>query len=190
MAIGGRSSYLMTSMSYLPPAQRALDVVSPVVIYRQIGRRQSRVFIDGDMNTTKSAKAAEHRLKERVFLRTEAQPGDQIQDRPGGTLLVTAKGEWYPILLAEPQAMDAATAFQHADRAIKADREIADQLLAEGKLTDAVTARRPKGMPSRPSDRMLADDHPLVVDTLPKGFTLRDETIPPRASGQWRRRAP
>jgi hypothetical protein len=172
-------------MSYLPPAQRALDVVSPCAIYRQIGRRNSRVFVDGEMNATKS-KNAEHRLKERVFLRTEAKPGDQIQDRPGGTLLITAKGEWYPILLAEPQPLESATAFTHADRAIRADRDVAERLLAEGVLVEATSARRPKGMPSRPSDRLLADDHPLVVETLPEGLSLVDENPPQR--GQWRRR--
>jgi hypothetical protein len=166
-------------MSYLPPAQRALDVVSPCSIYRQIGRRNSRVFVDGEMNATKS-KTAEHRLKERVFLRTEAKPGDQIQDRPGGTLLITAKGEWYPILLAEPQPLESSTAFTHADRAIRADREVAERLLAEGILVEATSARRPKGMPSRPSDRLLADDHPLVVETLPEGLTLVDENPPQR----------
>lgn len=173
-------------MSYLPPAQRALDVVSPCSIYRQIGRRNSRVFVDGDMNATKSAKNGEHRLKERVFLRTRAKPGDQIQDRPGGTLLITQKGEWYPILLAEPQPLESTTAFTHADRAIRADREIAERLLAEGVLTEATTARRPKGMPSRPSDRLLGDDHPLVVETLPEGMSLVDENPPARS--QWRRR--
>jgi hypothetical protein len=175
-------------MSYLPPAQRALDVLAPVAIYRQIGRRNSRVFLDGDMNTTKS-KGAEHRLKERVFLRTEAKPGDQIQDRPGGTLLITAKGEWYPILLAAPQPLEKDTAFTHAERAIKADRDVAERLLAEGKLTGATTARRPKGVPSRPSDRMLADDHPLVLETLPAGMTLVDENAPTRPQGRWQRRA-
>jgi hypothetical protein len=41
-------------------------------------------------------------------------------------------------------------------------------------------------MPSRPSDRLLDDDHPLVVDTLPEGLSLVDENPPTR--GQWRRR--
>jgi hypothetical protein len=173
-------------MSYLPPAQRALDVVSPCPIYRQIGRRNSRVFVDDNMNATKSARSGQHRLKERVFLRTFAKPGDQIQDRAGGTLLITAKGEWYPILLSEPQPLESATAFTHADRAIRADREVAERLLAEGVLVEAASARRPKGMPLRPSDRLLADDHPLVVDVLPGGMSLVDESPPQRRP--WRRR--
>lgn len=177
-------------MAYLPPAQRALDVVAPVTIYRQIGRRFSRVSVDGDMNATKFAKSAPHRLKDRVYWRTTASAGDQIQDRPGGTLLVTAKGECFPILLAEPQALDADTAFSHADRAIKADREIAEQLLAEGKLVDA-TPRRPKGMPMRPADKMLDDKHPLVVDKLPAGARLEAEGSPfPHGRRQWRAGAP
>jgi hypothetical protein len=166
--------HIDVDMAYLPPAQRALDVVAPVTIYRQIGRRLSRVSVDSEMNATKFAKAAPHRLKDRIYWRTEASPGDQIQDRPGGTLLVTAKGECYPILLAEPQPLEAGTAFTHADRAIRADRDVAERLLAEGKLIDA-TPRRPKGMPTRPADKILDDKHPLVVDSLPPGARLEAE---------------
>jgi hypothetical protein len=176
-------------MHYLPPAQRALDVVRPIRIFRPFGRRNSRVFVDGEMNTTKSAKQAEHRLKERVFLRAEAKPGDQIQDRPGGTLLITSKGEWYPIQLAEPIPLETTTAFTHAERVIKADRELTDKLVADGVLVEATTAKRPKGMPTRPAERMLPDDHPLVVDELPDGFSLSDGKPPQRGAGNWRRRA-
>jgi hypothetical protein len=173
-------------MAYLPPAQRALDVVQPVTIYRQIGRRPSKVSVDGEMNATKLAKSAPHRLKDRVYWRTTATPGDQIQDRPGGTLLVTQKGQAYPILLSEPQPLDAETAFTHADRAIKADREIAEQLLAEGKLVEA-TPRRPKGPSLRPPDKMLGDKHPLVIDDLPEGAPLEADPLPfGHGRRQWR----
>jgi hypothetical protein len=161
-------------MVYLPPAERALDVVSPIEVYRQIGRRPSKVYVDDAMNVTKSKKSAPHRLNDRVYWRTTAKPGDQIQDRPGGTLLVTAAGQCHPILLAEPQPLDPATAFTHQELAIKADRTVAERLLAEGKVAEA-TPRRPKGMPSRPSDRMLDDEHPIVVDKLPKGISPEDD---------------
>ena len=174
-------------MAYLPPAERALDVVSPIVVYRQIGRRPSGVYVDDAMNVTKSKKTAQHRLNDRVYWRTKAKPGDQIQDRPGGTLLVTASGQCHPVLLAEPQPLEPGTAFTHQELAIKADRSVAERLLAEGKLAEA-TPRRPKGMPSRPSDRMLAADHPIVVDKLPKGMSPEDDTaLPGRGPRGWNR---
>jgi hypothetical protein len=179
--------YERNGMAYLPPAERALDVVEPIVVYRQIGRRPSTVFVDDAMNVTASKKAAQHRLNDRVYWRTMAKPGDQIQDRPGGTLLVTAVGQCHPILLAEPQPLDPATAFTHQELAIKADRTVAERLLAEGKLAEA-TPRRPKGMPTRPSDRMLEADHPIVVDKLPKGMSPEDEAAALRgARPNWTR---
>ncbi len=175
-------------MAHLPAAQRALDVVSPVVIYRQIGRRPSRIYVNEAMEVVDSGEA-QHRLSDRVYWRTLARPGDQIQDRPGGMLIVTAAGEWYPILLAEPTPLAFDTAFTHADLAIKADQNIMDGLVASGSLVDA-TPRRPKGPLSRPSDKMFADDHPLVVDELPRGTQLTAETpTARRAPGAWARGA-
>jgi hypothetical protein len=173
-------------MAYLPPARRALDVLSPVVVYRQIGRRPSSVFVDAAMQVTKSKRAAAHRLNDRVYWRTMAQPGDQIQDRPGGTLLITVAGQCHPILLAEPRPLDPDTAFSHAELAIQADHEAAEKLIADGKLAEA-TPRRPKAPPTRPADAMLEAGHPLVVDKLPKGVSPTRE---PAAGGprQWTRR--
>src|SRR5438128_34670 len=116
-------------MSYLPPAHRGLDVLAPVVIYRAIGRRPSSVYVDAAMRPT-AAVGAPHRLNDTIYWQTEAVPGDQIQDRPGGTLLVTADGDCHPIRLAEPQPLDLTTAFNHAELALKADRDVADRLLA------------------------------------------------------------
>jgi hypothetical protein len=172
-------------MPYLPPAHRALDVVAPVVVYRAIGRRPSRVFVDEAMNAT-NAKKGQHRLKDRVYWRTRAEPGDQIQDRPGGTLLLKASGECHPVLLAEPQPLAPATAFTHAELAIKADHAVVEKLIADGKLAEA-TPRRPKGLPSRPSDRVLGEDHPLVIDELPADFSLKEEDVRPRAGARWTR---
>jgi hypothetical protein len=164
-------------MAYLPPAQRALDVVSPVVIYRQIGRRPSAVYVDEAMTMAKSGKAAGHQLSDRIYWRTVANPGDQIQERPGGVLLVTASGQCFPILLSEPTPLTADTAFVHADLTIKADRSEAERLIGLGSLTEA-SPRRPKGGPSRPSEKQFAPDHPLVVDKLPHGIALDAEIGP------------
>jgi hypothetical protein len=175
-------------MAYLPPAQRALDVVAPVVIYRQIGRRPSAVYVDEAMALAKAGKSARHRLSDRIYWRTSAKPGDQIQERPGGILLVTAGGECFPILLAEPTPLTPDTAFTHADLAIKADRGELERLVAAGSLVEA-TPRRPKRMPSRPSEKPFADGHPLVLEQLPKGFVLDVEPADfRRAPRQWTKR--
>jgi len=176
-------------MAYLPAAQRTLDVVSPVTIYRQIGRRPSQVYVDDAMTAAAVGRTARHRLKDRVYWRTRAEPGSQIQDRPGGTLVVTATGECYPVLLAEPTPLTPATAFSHADLAIKADQSAIDQLVAAGSLVAAAPRRRKRQL-SRPADRMFEDDHPLVVDALPAGVTPSDDGAPvARFGSYWARGA-
>jgi hypothetical protein len=167
-------------VTYLPPAHRGLDVIEPVVIYRAIGRRPSAVYVDDAMRPTSSCKAP-HRLSDTVYWRTKATPGDQLQDRQGGTLLVTADGKCFPVRLAAPEPLSTDTAFTHAELALKADREIVDRLLAEGHLANA-PARRPKSPPARAPDRMLDDGHPIVVEKLPKGFSLVAESPPFRRS--------
>lgn len=175
-------------MAYLPAAQRALDVVTPVTIYRQIGRRPSQVYVNDAMGDATPDKKAQHRLSDRVYWKTQAKPGDQIQDRRGGVLLVNAAGECFPIALAEPTPLTTETAFTHADLAIKADQAEAEKLIAAGALVEA-TPRRPKHPPSRPPDRSFADDHPVVVDKLPKGAKLAAENLGNgRGGGNWNRR--
>ncbi len=162
-------------MAYLPAAQRALDVITPVAIYRQIGRRPSQVYVNDAMGDATPDKKAQHRLSDRVYWKTEAKPGEQIQDRRGGVLLVTATGECYPIALAEPTPLTTETAFSHADLAIKADQAEAERLIAAGSLVEA-TPRRPK-------------HHPVVVDKLPKGAKLEAENVGyGRGGGNWTRR--
>jgi hypothetical protein len=175
-------------MAYLPAAQRALDVVAPVVIYRQIGRRPSQVYVDDAMTAPTAGTKARHRLSDRVYWRTEAKPGDQIQDRRGGVILVTASGECYAITLAAPTPLTSDTAFTHADLAIKADQAEAERLMATGALVEAAP-RRPKRPLSRAADMLFPDDHPLVVEVLPKGATLdADAGSNGRFAGNWSRR--
>lgn len=157
-------------MAYIARAERALDVVSPVVVYRQIGRRPSALYVDDPM-TAEAGVAGRHRLSDRVYWRTQAAPGDQIQERSGGVLLVTAAGRCFPIRLAEPTPITPSTAFAHADLTIKADRTLLEQLIAAGALTEA-SPRRPKRPPVAPADTTFAEDHPLVVDELPAGVSL------------------
>jgi hypothetical protein len=160
-------------MSYLPPADRAYDVVQPVEIYRLIGRRPSQVYVDDRMSPTDSGRA-QNRLSDGVYWRTTAKPGDQIQERPGTTLLVTADGHVHQILLSTPQPLEPATAFVHAQTAAKADRTRAEELKAAGLLGDGLP-RRVKSEPSRASTQTFAEDHPLVVDEAPPSATAPPE---------------
>src|ERR1700722_16671381 len=91
--------------AYLPPADRAFDVRQPITVYRLIGRRPSQVYVDDSMNPGTSGQA-KNRLSDPVYWRTQAAIGDQIQERPGTTLLVGADGQAVPILLAEPRALE------------------------------------------------------------------------------------
>jgi hypothetical protein len=172
-------------MAYFPRAQRALDVVSTVVIYRQIGRRPSGLYVDDATTAATAGDAGRHQLSDRIYWRTTAAPGDQIQERAGGVMLVKAGGECYPILLAEPTPLTPETAFTHADLTTKADHAVLEALLAAGSLVDA-TPRRPRGA-ARPADQTFAKDHPLVVDELPHGVTL-DDRVGPGRQGAWQRR--
>jgi hypothetical protein len=151
-------------------------------------RRPADVYVDDAMTAPTPGAKARHRLSDRIFWRTEAKPGDQIQDRRGGVILVTAAGECYPITLAPPTPLTSATAFTHADLAIKADQAEAERLIASGALVEG-TPRRPKRPLSRATDMLFADDHPLVVEVLPKGVTLDvDSGAHGRFAGNWNRR--
>lgn len=158
-----------------PPANRALDVLVPISVYRVVGRRPSAVYVDEAMRATR-ATTAPHRLSDLVYWRTQAEPGDQIQDRPGGTVLVTGGGEYFNILLAEPRPLEPETAFNHAEIALKADHDAAERLLAEGALAEA-TPQRLKGPPARYTERVLAADHPLVVDEPPESLTKLERSF-------------
>src|SRR5712692_2017094 len=118
-------------MAYLPAAQRALDVITPVAIYRQIGRRPSQVYVNDAMGDATPDKKAQHRLSDRVYWKTQAKPGEQIQDRRGGVLLVTATGECYPIALAAPTS---------PSRPTRPRRSVSS--------SPAAWSRRPRGGPS------------------------------------------
>lgn len=149
-------------MRSLPPARKAFVVVRPTPLYRPVGRRLSNVYVDADLRPAAPDRAA-HRLAERVYERMEAEPGDQLQDRVGGLILVGEDGSWFPVRLAEPRPRDAQTAFSHAEVADDDDREAVEALVAEGYLEE-VKPRRLRGGVSRSSLPLLADGHPLVVN--------------------------
>ncbi|HEY4547536.1 MAG TPA: hypothetical protein VIG90_14080 [Pedomonas sp.] len=149
-------------MRSLPPARKAFAVVKPTMLYRPVGRRLSNVYVNADFQPAAPDEAA-HRLAERVYERIEAQPGDQLQDRVGGLILVSEDGGWFPVRLAEPRPRDVKTAFSHAEVADDDDRQVVDGLVAGGFLEE-VKPRRLRGGVSRSSLPLVSDGHPLVVD--------------------------
>lgn len=175
-------------MSYLPPADRAFDILQPIEIYRLIGRRPSQVYVDENMTPTDSGRA-QNRLSDGVYWRTTADVGNQIQERPGTTLLVTEDGHAYQILLTPPRPLVPATAFVHAQGAAKADRACAEQLKAAGKLDEALP-RRVKSEPSRASTFTFAEEHPLVVDVPPPAAVETPEPARRGSFGRSNRRGP
>ena len=168
----------------MPPARRALDVLSPVVVYRVLGRRPSQVYVDGAMQPSHSGAPAQ-RLKDTVYWEARALPGDQIQERPGSIMLMTALGRCHRVRLAPPVALDVQNAFTHAERAVQRDCEIIDSLLTEGVLARGVY-RRPHGAPLQDGNRALAEDHPLIADSAPD-LSLADAAPPAQRSKRWAR---
>lgn len=166
-------------MHYLPPADRAFDVVRPVTVYRQVGRRPSQVYVDDGMNPV-AAGQRQNRLYDLVYWRTTAAVGDQIQQRPGSTLLLTASGRCFPILLSVPQPLRPETAFTHAQTTALADSDEAERLAAQGDVRQGMP-RRAQNQVSRGAKRLYDERHPLVVETPPED--LDSNPIEPRRAG-------
>ncbi|HET8727571.1 MAG TPA: hypothetical protein VFO41_08695 [Alphaproteobacteria bacterium] len=154
----------MRFMPALPAVDRAFDVLSPIAVFRPVGRRPSGVYVDAARTAAQST-TARHRLNDVVYRRIQAEPGDQIQDCSGGMLLVTEAGACHPVRLAPPQPLEAETAFRHAQIAAEADRAAAGRFVAEGRLAEAAKARRPTSAPAHPNRNaaVLPEDHPLVI---------------------------
>ncbi len=173
-------------MSYLPPADRAFDVRQPIPIYRLVGRRPSAVFLDASMTPT-GAGHGKDRLSDSVYWLTKAKIGDQIQERPGTTLLITAEGQAFQILLAEPQALEPTTAFVHAQATSKADRAVAARLVVEGALEDALPRRARTDFGRAPLHN-YGEGNPLVVDEAPPEIDAAADSARQRAGSRFGRR--
>jgi hypothetical protein len=146
-----------------------LDVVSPIEIFRVVGRRPSTVWVDADMKVC-APDGGGSRLSELAYWRTRAEIGEQIQERMGGTFLVTRDGlGCHPIALGTPHPLEAASAFIHAQAVRQDDGKRIEELIASGALVEA-SPKRLKGPPSRPTDRILPADHPLIVEVPPAGL--------------------
>ena len=156
-------------MSYLQAADRAFDVFSPVVIHRPVGRRLSDIYVDDSMQPARSGKPTQ-RLSDVVYWRTQAVPGEQIQERSGAMVLVTRGGTFHPIRLSVPKPLHLDSAFTHAARAIQSDRTIIQDLLAEGVLVEG-PSRLCRGPLARWPNQLLPESHPLVIDEPPAGLT-------------------
>lgn len=149
-------------------AHPALNVTHPFTVFRVIGRRPSSVYVDGDMAPTAKAPNGNggHRLWDLVYEQYTVHPGDQIQDRGGGIVLVTKDGQSHAVQLTEPHARELDTAFTHAAIALSADRQHAQALLKDG-MVEIGTVRRIKWtQPMVTPKEVFAEDHPLVVETV------------------------
>jgi hypothetical protein len=146
-------------------AIRAFEPVGAIDIYRVAGRRPSNVWVDASGKLEVPGPTSQ-RLKELVYWHTKTKPGEQLQERLGGMFLVTADGACHPIALCPPKPIEPTTAFQHAQTVRDEDAAQIERWLAGGKIVQ-VEGRRPGGPPSRPADRLVPADHPLVVDERP-----------------------
>lgn len=145
------------------PAHRALDVVLPFTVYLVIGRRPSGIFVDRTLTATTEAGGSDTQpLWDLVFEAATAVPGDQVQDRPGGMVLVGRDGGSRPIQLTRPSARSLETAFTHAERVLAADRTELERLVAGGNLAIA-PVRRIRQPAIATAKVVFAGDHPLVT---------------------------
>jgi hypothetical protein len=158
------------------PADRYVSVAARLPIYRQIGRRPSQVYVDDAMKPA-AAGLPERRLFDNVFWRSHAEIGDQIEERAGGLLLLTAAVDCYPIQLSPPRALEVATAFGQADALLREDRKILDALLAGGSVVE-VSPRRSRAPLSRSPDTVFDEDHPLVVAVHPPEKDRSPPSVP------------
>jgi hypothetical protein len=97
---------------------------------------------------------------------------------------VTAAGLSHPIALCAPKPLQPETAFLHAQAVRDEDAAEIDRLLADGAIV-AAESRRPAGPPSRPGERIVGADHPLVVEEKPDDL---DERPAMAAQRHWVRR--
>lgn len=145
------------------PAHRALDVVLPFTIYLVIGRRPSGIYVDGALRaTTVDGGATTQPLWDLVFEAATAHPGDQVQDRPGGIVLVGRDGAPRSVQLTPPTPRLLENAFTHAERVLAADRAEVERLVTAGNLAIA-PVRRIKQPPPPTAKVVFAGDHPLVT---------------------------
>ena len=152
---------------FLLPPLRALDVHAPVVIYRIVGRRHSRIYVNDEMQPRLSGSASQ-RLSEPVYWQTHAVPGDQLQELPGGIMLVTISGQCHLMRLALPAAIAIETAFTHITRSSQADCALIENLIADRILVSGTCRQRRGGLSRGVVRGLLAEDHPLVLDELPR----------------------
>lgn len=142
------------------PAHRSFNVVVAFTVYRVIGRRPSAVYLDSD-GSSPTERVTANRLWDLVFEEALAIPGDQIQDRPGGIILVKMNGDAFAVQLSPPSARSAQTAFSHAELALNADRQLAEELLHDGHLTTAPVRRVRVPLTTLPKAK-FGEDQPLV----------------------------
>lgn len=169
-------------MTVMPKPLRAFDLAAPVDIYRVIGRRPTEIWVDAAGHLAPDG-ADRQRLREFVYWHTTAAPADevQVQERLGGLFLVTRKGACHPVALSPPRPMDPAAPFLHAQTARAEDGVVIEALLAAGRLVPGSAYKVTQGA-SRPGDRLVPADHPLIVEDRPA--ELDEAPAPPFGRGR------
>lgn len=142
-----------------PP--RALDVQEPFTVFRVIGRRPSRVYLDGDRRPCAAPDDGGAQLWEPVFDRVEVLPGDQIQEVSSGYVLVRGEDRPVSVRLEEPVARTLDNALTQAAESYTLDSARVDALLKAGTLSEAAKRIRPPDQ-TLPPMRDLPQEHPLV----------------------------
>lgn len=142
-----------------PP--RALDVQEPFTVYRVIGRRPSRVYLDGDRRPSADPGPGGARLWEPVFDRITVQPGDQIQEVSSGYVLVRGEDRPVSVRLEEPVARTLDNALTQAADSYTLDSVRVEALVKVGTLSEASKRIRPPDQ-TLPPMVDLPKEHPLV----------------------------
>jgi hypothetical protein len=168
-------------MAMLPRPIRAFECVRPIEIFRVVGRRPTDIWVDG-AGAISTPGPDKQSLTELVYWRTATTLEQQLQERLGGLFVVTPEGACHPVSLSPPHPIDRQNPFLHAQTVRSGDEVLLESLIQSGDLVQ-VHGYRVMHHPSRPSDRLVAADHPLVVEERPQ--ELDDTPVRP----VWRARS-
>lgn len=164
-------------MAAFPKPIRAFNLATSVDVFRVIGRRPTEILLDASGQVAQRG-GDRQPLREFVYWHTVAGPADQVQvqERLGGLFLVTREGACHPVSLSIPRPTDPAAPFLHAQTARAEDGATIESLLAAGRIVPG-SGYKVTQNPSRPGDRLVPADHPLIVEDRPAEL---DEAPAPR----------
>ena len=172
-------------MAAFPKSIRAFDLAASVDIYRVIGRRPTEILVDASGHVAQGG-ADRQPLREFVYWHTVAEPADQVQvqERLGGLFLVTREGACHPVSLSLPRSTDPEVPFLHAQTARAENGAAIESLLAAGRIVPG-SAHKVTQNPSRPGDRLVPADHPLIVEDRPVELDVAPAPRFGRVNSRW-----